>query len=96
VSRQRITLLFGIGAEAIAFRKASGGENIAILADVNDRTAVPFTGETQEQAAEWAQKIGSNGLNVTGLSFDDPLGRVVRVRAASIKRPIVIGGSGGR
>jgi uncharacterized protein len=83
----------GIGAEVVAFRETIGGEGIAILADVHDRTAMPLAGETQELAAEWAQKTGADGLIITGSSFDDTLARIERVRAAGVKRPILIGGS---
>ena len=83
----------GIGAEAMAFRHAIGRDDIAILADVHDRTAMPLAGETQEFAAEWAQKTGADGMIITGSSFDDTLARIASARAAGIKRPILIGGS---
>lgn len=83
----------GIGAEAMAYRKTLGADRIAILADVHDRTAVPMAGESQELAAEWAQKTGADGLIITGSSFDDTLARIGRLRATGIKRPILIGGS---
>lgn len=83
----------GIGAEAIAFRHAIGADKVAILADVHDRTAMPLAGESQEFAAEWAQKTGADGLIITGSSFDDTLARIARCRASGIKRPILIGGS---
>jgi uncharacterized protein len=83
----------GIGAEALAFRHALGRDDIAILADVHDRTAVPLAGETPEMAAEWAQKTGADGLIVTGASFDDTLTRIARARASGVRRPILIGGS---
>ncbi len=83
----------GLGAEAIAYRHAIGRDDIAILADVHDRTAVPLAGETPEFAAEWAQKSGADGLIITGASFDDTLARIARARASGIKRPVIIGGS---
>jgi uncharacterized protein len=83
----------GIGAEAMAYRHALGREDIAILADVQDRTAVPLAGETPEFAAEWAQKTGADGLIITGASFDDTLSRIARARASGIRRPVLIGGS---
>lgn len=84
---------YGIGAEAMAFRDALGSNNIAVLADVHDRTATPLAGETQEMAAEWAQKTGADGLIITGASFADTLTRIARVRDAGVTRPIMIGGS---
>jgi uncharacterized protein len=82
----------GMGAQAMAFRHALGREDIAILADVQDRTAVPLAGETPEFAAEWAQKTGADGLIITGSNFDDTSARIGRARAAGIKPPILIGG----
>jgi hypothetical protein len=83
----------GMGAEAVAFRAALGREDIAILADVHDRTAVPISSETPEFAAEWAQKTGADGLIITGSDFPDSLGRIRRARESGIKRPILLGGS---
>jgi uncharacterized protein len=82
----------GLGAEAAAYRDAIGAGDVALLADVHDRTAVPIAGETQEFAAEWAQKTGADGLIITGASFADTLARIGRARAAGVKRPVLIGG----
>jgi predicted TIM-barrel enzyme len=82
----------GIGAQAMAFRTAIDRNDIAILADVQDRTAVPLAGETPELAADWAQKTGADGLIVTGSSFADTLSRIASARASGIRPPILIGG----
>ncbi len=83
----------GMGAEAMAYRHAIGRDDIAILADVQDRTAVPIAGEAAETTAEWAQKTGADGLNITGADFGDTLDRIAHARKSGIKRPILIGGS---
>lgn len=83
----------GIGVEAMAFRHALGRDDIAIFADVHDRTATPLAGETPESAAEWAQKTGADGLIITGASFADTLARITRARNAGVTRPVLIGGS---
>jgi uncharacterized protein len=82
----------GIGAQAVAYRATLGREDIAILADIHDRTAVPLSPEAPEFAAEWAQKTGADGLILTGSSFSDTLDRIGRARRAGIARPILIGG----
>lgn len=82
----------GIGAEAVAHRVDINCPNIALLADVHDRTVVPISGETQPFAAEWAAKTGADGLVVTGRSFPDTLNRLVAVRSAGVRLPILIGG----
>ncbi|MGH6924843.1 MAG: BtpA/SgcQ family protein [Propylenella sp.] len=82
----------GLGARAVEHRAALGRPDIAILADVHDRTAVPLSGESQPFAAEWAVKTGADGLIVTGSSFPDTLARIAAVRAADVRRPLLIGG----
>lgn len=82
----------GMGAQAMAFRSGLGRDDIAILADVHDRTAVPMSGETPEFAAEWAQKTGADGLILTGADWADSLARIGRARESGIKRPILLGG----
>lgn len=83
----------GMGAQALAFRNALGRDDIAILADVHDRTAVPMSSETPEFAAEWAQKTGADGLILTGADWADSLSRIRRARETGIKQPILLGGS---
>jgi hypothetical protein len=82
-----------IGAQAMAYRHAIGRDDIALLADVHDRTAVPLAGETPEFAAEWAQKTGADGLVITGADILDSLARIERARKGGITRPILLGGS---
>jgi len=83
----------GMGAQAMAFRSGIDRDDIAILADVHDRTAVPMSPETPEFAAEWAQKTGADGLILTGADWADSLARIERARKTGIKRPILLGGS---
>jgi uncharacterized protein len=81
-----------LGAAAIAYRAALGRPDIAILADIHDRTARPLSDESQPFAANWAAKVGADGLIVTGSSFPDTLDRIAAVRKAVPKQPILIGG----
>jgi predicted TIM-barrel enzyme len=81
-----------LAPRAVAHRAAMRREDIAILADVHDRTAVPLSGETQPFAAEWAAKSGADGLVITGSSFADTLERIGAVRAHGVRRPVLIGG----
>lgn len=83
----------GLGASAVGYRAELQCTDIAILADVHDRTAIPLSGESQPFAAEWAVKTGADGLVITGSSFEDTLERIAAVRAHGIRRPILIGGS---
>jgi uncharacterized protein len=83
----------GLGARAVARRAALCAGGVAILADVHDRTSVPLSGESQPMAAEWAAKTGADGLIVTGRDMDDTLARIAAVRAAGVRRPVLVGGS---
>lgn len=81
-----------LAPRATAHRTALGRPDIAILADVHDRTAVPLSSESQPFAAEWAEKSGADGLVITGSSFPDTLERIAAVRARGVRRPILVGG----
>lgn len=82
-----------LGPDAIAYRNRIGREDIRILADVHDRTAVPLTNVPNEMAANWAARMGADALVITGNSFDDTLDRIARARNAGIRTPTVVGGS---
>lgn len=81
-----------LGVEAEAFRHEIGRRDIAILADVFDRTSLPMIDVAPSQAALWAERMGADGLVLTGDSFSDSLERVRAARAAGVRRPILIGG----
>jgi predicted TIM-barrel enzyme len=83
---------YGLNAAAVAYRAALGRPDIAILADVHDRTARPLSDETQSFAAKWAVEAGADGLIVTGSHFSDTLSRIATVREALPSQPILIGG----
>lgn len=82
----------GLGVAAIAARHALGRPDIAILADVFDRTSVPMVDATPAQAAQWAEQLGADGLILTGHTFADSLARITAARAAGVRRPVLIGG----
>lgn len=81
-----------LGADAVAYRAELARPDIAILADVHDRTARPLSDESQPFAAEWAGKVGADGLIITGADFADTLGRIQAVRQAVPGRPVLVGG----
>ncbi|WP_291296284.1 BtpA/SgcQ family protein [Elioraea sp.] len=82
-----------LGPTATAYRAALGRPDIAILADVQDRTSVPLGDVPAERAALWNEGLGADALVITGSDFADTLARIAVARAAGTKRPIVIGGS---
>lgn len=81
-----------LAPQAIAHRARLGRTDIAVLADIHDRTSVPLSTESQPTAAGWAVKSGADGLVITGSSFDDTLARIDALRSAGIRAPILIGG----
>ena len=81
-----------LAPQAMAHRARLGRADIAVLADVHDRTAVPLSSESQPFAAGWAVRAGADGLVITGGSFDDTLSRIAAVRAAGVRAPVLIGG----
>jgi predicted TIM-barrel enzyme len=83
----------GLGVAAQAARHALGREDIAILADVFDRTSLPMVEIAPAQGARWAEALGADSLVLTGDSFSDSLQRIASARAAGVSRPILIGGS---
>jgi predicted TIM-barrel enzyme len=81
-----------LGVSARLYRHQLRRDDIAILADVHDRTSVPRDGVPNEQAALWAEQIGADSLIITGSSFADTLARIAAARQAGVRAPILIGG----
>jgi predicted TIM-barrel enzyme len=82
----------GLGATARAARLRLGRPDIAILADVHDRTCMPSGDVSLDRAALWAEGLGADALILTGADFAGSCARVTQVRAAGARRPILIGG----
>lgn len=81
-----------LGVRARNYREELGRADIAILADIHDRTSVPMGDVSLKQACHWAQGLGADGLVLTGADFSDSLTRVRAARNAGIERPLLIGG----
>ena len=82
----------GLGVVAHSMRHELGREDIALLADVFDRTSVPMVDIAPAQAALWAEQLGADGLVLTGDSFAGTLERIHAARAAGVRRPLLVGG----
>ncbi len=82
----------GLAVQARSYRHDLRRDDIAILADVFDRTCVPMFAVAPEDAAQAAVKLGADGLILTGATFAESLDRISRARAAGVKRPILVGG----
>lgn len=83
----------GLGVQARSYRRTLGRDDIAILADVFDRTSLPMVGVPPERAARWAESLGADGIVLTGESFEESLARIRAARTAGVRLPLIIGGS---
>ncbi|KQT46353.1 hypothetical protein ASG43_12080 [Aureimonas sp. Leaf454] len=81
-----------LSVAATDYRAAIERTDIRIMADVHDRTSHPLAPVANETAALWAQNMGADALVLTGMSFDDSLGRVKAAKSSGVRRPVYIGG----
>jgi membrane complex biogenesis BtpA family protein len=86
-------MLQGCAHEAIQYRAQLGAEDIAILADVHDRSGSPLGQLPLAEEARWAATFGrADGLILTGLSFAETISMVSEARQARLDVPLLIGG----
>ncbi len=86
-------ILQGCAYEAITYRKQIGAEDIAILADVYDRTGIPLGEMPLVEAARSASVYcKADGLVLTGHSFTESLTMLRQVQEARLDVPLYLGG----
>ena len=84
----------GCAFDALSYRTRLGAENIAIFADVFDRTGTPLGTTPLEEASEWAVRRGrADALVLTAHSFSDSLDMIDHVAAKRLGAPVFLGGS---
>jgi predicted TIM-barrel enzyme len=83
----------GLAVEARSYRHDLRREDIALFADVFDRTSVPMIDVPPHEAAQAAVRLGADALILTGATFSDSLERVRAAKAAGVRQPIYVGGS---
>jgi len=87
-------LLQGCAYEAVQYRAQIHAEEIAILADVYDRTGEPLGRMPLAEEARQAATFGrADGLVLTGRSYDESESMINEARAARLGVPLLIGGS---
>lgn len=86
-------ILPGCGIEAVAYRRILMRNDIAILADVFDRTGIPLGNVPLERAERWALQIGADALVLTGASFQESLDMLDAARSCGLQCPLILGGS---
>lgn len=82
-----------LAVEARSYRHELRRDDIALFADVFDRTSVPMIDVSPDEAAQAAVRLGADALILTGATFADSLERVRKAKAAGIRRPVLVGGS---
>ena len=87
----------GTAREVLQYRRAIGAEEIAILADIYDRTGVPLVGMTLEEMAHEALWFGkADGLVITGRSEAETLEWLRRIKGMASDAPVWAGGGATR
>jgi uncharacterized protein len=86
-------LLEGCAAEAIHYRRQIGAQDIAIFADVYDRTGEPLGRLPLVEESRQAALFGrADALVLTGRSFSESISMLSEVRAAALSAPLLLGG----
>lgn len=86
-------LLEGCAAEAIQYRQQIGAEDIAILADVYDRTGEPLGRLPLVEEVRQATVFGrADAVVLTGKTFDETLSMISEISHSDLNPPILIGG----
>ena len=78
---------------AIKARNSWRAENVAIFADVHDRTGTPIASGGFEEDVEFALRLGgADGLVLTGKSYAETLRMIAAARGRYAEAPILVGG----
>jgi membrane complex biogenesis BtpA family protein len=86
-------LLEGYAAEAIQYRHQIGAEEIAIFADVYDRTGEPLGRLPLVEEVRQASVFGrADAVVLTGKSFTETLAMISEITNSDLKPSILIGG----
>ena len=86
-------IIEGCAAEAIQYRHQINAEQIAILADVYDRTGIPLGRQPLVEEVRHAYVFGcADAIILTGSNFKETMSMIDQVKSSDINPPIVIGG----
>lgn len=85
-------LVSGCAASAMAMRRRLGRDDITILADVHDRSAIPLGDVSIADDADSARWSGADALLITGRSSPESLALLASVREAIPDFPILTAG----
>jgi membrane complex biogenesis BtpA family protein len=83
----------GCAIDALRYRAQLGADDVAIFADVFDRTGSPIGDTTLEEASDWAARMGrADALILTGHDFESSVAMLDRIRSRKVGAPLFIGG----
>lgn len=82
----------GVGPEMVHYRTALG-QNIRILADIHDREGTVVCNVPITDTAGWADRMGADGLILTGKSYAQTKEYFEKVNAMELGKPLIVGGS---
>ena len=86
-------LLEGCAAEAIQYRQQIGAEDIAIFADVYDRTGKPLGRLPLVEEVRQATVFGrADAVVLTGKTSSETFAMISEISNSDVKTPILIGG----
>ena len=86
-------LLEGCAAEAVQYRQQIGAEDIAIFADVYDRTGKPLGRLPLVEEVRQATVFGrADAVVLTGKTFSETFAMISEISNSDVKTPILIGG----
>ena len=86
-------LLEGCASEAIQYRHQIGADDIAIFADVYDRTGEPLGRQPLVEEVRQATVFGrADAVVLTGKTFDETLSMISEISRSDLNPPILIGG----
>lgn len=86
-------LLEGCAAEAIHYRHHLGAEDVAIFADVYDRTGEPLGHLPLVEEVRQAVVFGrADAVILTGKNFEETLSMITEISSSDVRTPILVGG----
>ena len=82
----------GVGPDMVRYRTALGAK-VRILADIHYREGTPVCDVPITDTAGWADRMGADGLILTGKDYAQTKRYFEKVNAMELGKPLIVGGS---
>ncbi len=82
----------GVGIDAVRYRTMLNS-SVKIIADVHDREGIPMPDVPISMGIGWADRIGADGLILTGHNYEETLSYLKIAEKMDLKKPVLVGGS---